>query len=166
MSENARNYNATTTGDRNGNKQSSGLIETPPQSFVPIKARIHQMEDESSKLDSMKQSKNDDNHFKRHQNNGNGKTEEEEEAPVDCDVDSNKLQKTGSAVVPTPLPRSSRNNSMTDPSSSEDSSAAGSPRPSPMPRATVGSAYKVPKSGFLCFSSVAVLLIFVGLCTL
>lgn len=140
MSENARN-NATTTGDKNGNK-TNAIIEAEP--FVPIRGRIRQMEDEGNKLDALKQSKNEDNHFKRlSQNlNGNGKTDTDDNATTaDCDVDSNKVP----VAVPTPLPRTSRTNSMTDPSSSEESSsAAGSPRPSPMPRVTIGSGYKVP----------------------
>ena len=139
MTENARNSTGA-GGDRNGNKPHitstaarEMIIETP-QAFVPIKGRIRQMENEEIKLDSLKQSKNEDNHFKK---NGNGKTDEIKE----CDNDSNK--QLPQAQVPTPLPRTSRNNSMTDPSSSEESSATGSPRPSPMPRVTIGSGYKV-----------------------
>lgn len=159
MSENARNSAA---GDKNGNRTTTEkVIEKAPQSFVPIKGRIRQMEgqqqeegqdddenEQGSKLDALKQTKNEDNHFKR---NGNGKTDSENN---ESEVDSNKLvqlQQGGEAVsVPTPLPRTSRTNSMTDPSSSEESSSAtGSPRPSPMPRVTIGSGYKVPSSAFL-----------------
>lgn len=141
MSENARNTTTTTTtttssGDRNGNK-TSAFISNTPQPFAT------------------KLAKNEDNHFKRVV--GHGKTEDNNitAAAAECDMDSNK---GATVAAPTPLPRSSRNNSMTDPSSSseESLSATGSPRPSPMPRVTIGSGgYKVVESAFSreCFSS-------------
>lgn len=147
MAENAKNNATTTGGDRNGNK-TTAIIEQKKseQAFVPIKGRIRQME---TNEDAVKQSKNEDNHFKR---NGNGKQEIDPlpAAPsADSEVDSNKMQ-GGNVSVPTPLPRTSRNNSMTDPSSSEESSSGtGSPRPSPMPRVTIGSGYKVPNECIL-----------------
>lgn len=156
-----KNKTAASGDDRNGNKTTTSssemIIKREQQEFVPIKGRVRQLEDDSSK-----QAKNEDN-FKKaaHKNGNNGKVDKVEEVDngnSNCDPqqtsddseDSNKLEHQGetkfnipppTVAVPTPLPRTSRNNSMTDPSSSEEST--GSPRPSPMPRVTIGSGYKV-----------------------
>lgn len=152
MVENVRNHSESgrIEGDRIGKKAGDPadmIIEAQP--FAPIKGRIRQLADESSKLDVLKQSKNEDNLKKA--SNGNGRTEDSIASAIEVSsVDSNKLDldQNGSSkfttVAPTPLPRTSRTNSMTDPSSSEESSAStGSPRPSPLPRVTIGSGYKV-----------------------
>lgn len=148
--------------DRNPNPKTTADMIREPQ-YAPIKGRIRQMEDEQAKLDVLKQSKNEDNLKKVSYRNEKSEQEitvvstdgERKPSPLSPipseSLDSNKFgqenrddsNKLASVVAPTPLPRTSRNNSMTDPSSSEESSSTGSPRPSPMPRVTIGSAYKV-----------------------
>lgn len=151
MIENMRNNSGSVICGSEAAKTTKKLATTEmiidAEPFVSIKGRIRQMDD-SSKLDVLKQSKNEDN-FKK-ASNSNIKADDANE---DCTVDSNKLDMDqngpakGCIVAPTPLPRTSRTNSMTDPSSSEESST-GSPRPSPMPRVTIGSGYKVRLARF------------------
>lgn len=170
MTENMRNNmvvgggkNKTTCSgdDRNGNKTTTTTTTTASseriikQEFVPIKGRVRQLEDDSSK-----QAKNEDNFKKASHKNGKSDIDDKvevdngndpQQTSDDSNEDSNKLEQQEetkfnvsppTVAVPTPLPRTSRNNSMTDPSSSEESTT-GSPRPSPMPRVTIGSGYKV-----------------------
>lgn len=156
MVENLKNKKSeTSSGNMKTNK--NGKIEEQVK-YIPIKAKIRQMEEgvaneKHQPVSDTKQSKNEDN-LKRsttHQNgNGNNSTMTAEEKTdvlkpdeaalepqTDDHLDSNKASTF--VIPPTPLPRSSRKNSINDPpsSSSEDSSTSSGVRPSPKPRVTV-----------------------------
>lgn len=166
MIENAKNTNnpskfMVTTADAN---RKLNLIEDEQEAYLPIKGRIRQMEEGTGdqKLDlQTKQSKNEDNlkRLSSHQNgnsNGGGggggdyvkaddgkvaASVDEDNRDVDDVLDSNKVEAMRFGVVPTPLPRTSRTNSITnDPPSEESVSGSSSSPPSTSASASMGGA--------------------------